>query len=111
MIHIPGFGFQLLLAFGGFIFHLLKQWNESIKRKEVFIVKSFVISIAMNLVSIPIIIYLGNTMSSDLIVMSPLTCVMAGVFGSSMLSGFINSKKPKEIVEEGTPIIKPTIKP
>lgn len=106
----PQFGFQMLLALGGFAFHLLKQWNESVKRKEVFLVKSLIISILMNLIAIPILIYIGGTLPSDLIVMSPLTCVIIGSFGASMLSGFINSKKPKDTVDEGTPVIDPTKK-
>lgn len=104
------FPLQLLLAFGGFLFHLLKQWQESVKRNEVFIVKSFIISIGMNVIAIPILIFIGGTLSSDLIVMSPLTCVIMGYSGSSMLDGFVNTKKPKEIVSEGTPVIAP-VKP
>lgn len=103
----PQFGFQMLLALGGYAFHLLKQWNESIKRKEVFIVKSFIISICMNLVAIPILIYIGGTLPSDMLVMSPFTCVIIGAFGASMLSGFINSKKPKETVEEDIKTLDP----
>lgn len=91
------FTLQLLLAFGGWAFHLLKQWQESIKRKEEFVLKSFLLSIAMNLIAIPILIFIGGTLPSDLLVMSPLTCVIIGSFGSSMLSGFVNVKKPKEI--------------
>lgn len=107
MIQIPDFGFEMLLALGGYAFYLLKQWNESIKRKEVFIVKSFIISICMNLLAIPLLIYVGNTMPNDLLVMSPITCIVIGAFGASMLSGFINSKKPKEIVSDETKVIDP----
>lgn len=101
------FGFQMLLALAGFLFHFLKQWNESIKRNEHFIKKSLFISIAMNLIAIPVLIFIGGTLPSDLLVMSPLTCVIIGSFGASMLSGFINSKKPKEMIDEDTPVIKP----
>lgn len=107
---IPQFGFECLLAGGGYAFYLLKQLNESIKRKEVFIVKSFILSIAMNLLAIPLVIYIGNSLSSEVVVMSPLTCVIFGAFASSTLSGFINTKKPKEIVDDETKVIDPTIK-
>ena len=84
----------MLLAFGGFAFHLLKQWGENIKRKDKFDNRLLVISIAMNLIAIPILVFIGGTLPADLLVMSPLTCVIIGAFGSSMLAGFINTKKP-----------------
>lgn len=90
---------QLLLAFGGYIIHLLKMWIESIKRKETFITQTFYISIAMNVISIFILIYIGGTLPSDIVVMSPITCVIMGWFSSSMLSGIVNLKKPKDINE------------
>lgn len=90
---------NLLLAAGGYAIHLLKMWLEAIKRKEKFIKDVFFISIAMNVISIFILIYIGQSLPADLIVMSPLTCVMIGTFGSSMLAGFINIKKPKDINE------------
>lgn len=90
---------QLLLAIGGYTIHLLKMWMESVKRKEVFISKIFFISIAMNVISIFIMIYIGGSLPPAIVVMSPLTCVIMGYFGSSMLSGFINLKKPKDINE------------
>lgn len=90
---------QLLLAAGGYAIHLLKMWGESIKRKEKFVKETFFISIAMNVISIFILVYIGDTLPSDMIVMSPLTAVMIGTFGSSMLSGIINIKKPKDINE------------
>ncbi len=90
---------QLLLATGGYAIHLLKMWGESIKRKEKFIRETFFISIAMNVISIFILVYIGDSMPVDILVMSPLTCVMIGTFNSSMLSGIINIKKPKDINE------------
>lgn len=91
------FGFQLLLAFGGFLFHLLKQWRENIVRKQEFDKRLLLISFLMNMIAIPILIFIGGTLPSDLLVMSPLTCVIIGGFGSSMLSAFINAKKPKDV--------------
>lgn len=88
---------QLALAVGGYAFHVLKQWFESTKRNESFVNKAFYISIPMNILAMTLLVYIGNTLPPDLIVMSPLTCVMMGTFGSSMLSGFINVKKPKNI--------------
>lgn len=90
---------QLLLAGGGYAIHLLKMWAESIKRKERFIKETFYISIAINVISIFILCYICDTLPTDVLVMSPLTCVMIGTFGSSMLSGIINIKKPKDINE------------
>jgi len=90
---------QLLLATGGYAIHLLKMWGESIKRKEKFVKETFLISVAMNIISIFILVYIGDSMPTDILVMSPLTCVMIGTFGSSMLSGIINIKKPKDINE------------
>lgn len=91
---------QILLAFGGFAFHLLKQYQEAIKRNEVFITKIFWASIASNIIAIFILIYTGNTLPPELIVMSPLTCVIMGAFSGSMLSGFINAKKPKDSIPD-----------
>jgi hypothetical protein len=94
-----GFYEQLMLAFGGYALHLLKMWLEAIKRKEDFIKQSFYISIAMNVISIFILIYIGGGLPPDILVMSPLTCVLIGSFNSSMLGGIINLKKPKDINE------------
>ncbi len=88
---------SILLATGGYVIHLLKMWLESIKRKEDFVVKTFIIGIAMNLISMAILIYIGRTLPPDLLTMSPLTCVLIGSFNSSMLAGIINLKKPKDI--------------
>lgn len=90
---------ELLLAMAGYIIHLLKMWGEALKRKERFIIETFYISIAMNVISIFVLIYIGDSLPPDLIVMSPLTCVIIGTFGSSMLSGIVNIKKPKDINE------------
>jgi hypothetical protein len=90
---------QILLAAGGYAIHLLKMWGESIKRKEKFVKETFYISIAINVISIFILVYIGGSLPADVLVMSPLTCVMIGTFGSSMLSGIINIKKPKDINE------------
>jgi small basic protein len=90
---------QLLLATGGYALHLLKMWGESIKRKERFVKDIFFISIAMNVISIFILVYIGDSLPTDVLVMSPLSCVMIGTFNSSMLSGIVNIKKPKDINE------------
>lgn len=90
---------QLLLAAGGYAIHLLKMWGESVKRKEKFVRETLLISIAINVISIFILVYIGDSLPADILVMSPLTCVMIGTFGSSMLAGIINIKKPKDINE------------
>jgi hypothetical protein len=90
---------QLLLAAGGYVLHVLKMWYEAKKRQEKFIQDTFFISIAMNVIAIFILVYIGGSLPPDLIVMSPLTCVIIGTFGSSMLSGIVNIKKPKDINE------------
>jgi uncharacterized membrane-anchored protein len=84
-----------LLAGGGYVFHLLKMYGESLKRNEEFLKKPFIVSVASNLVAIIILIYIGGTLPPDLLVMSPLTCVIIGGMASSLLSGFIAIKKPK----------------
>jgi len=98
---------QILLAFGGFAFHLLKQYQEAIKRNEVFVTKLFWVSIVSNVIAIFILIYIGGTLPPDLIVMSPLTCVIVGSFSGSMLSGFINAKKPKDSIPEDVKTMDP----
>ena len=90
---------EILLAAGGYAIHLLKQWGESLKRKEKFVKETFFISIAMNVISIFILIYIGDTLPADVLIMSPLTCVIIGSFNSSMLSGIVSIKKPKDINE------------
>lgn len=104
---MPDFSTQILLALGGYAFHLLKMYGESLKRQEVWLVKPLVVSVAANLLAIFLLIYVGDKLPPDLIVMSPLTCIIIGSFGSSMLSGFINIKKPKDIVPDDVPVIKP----
>ncbi len=89
----------MLLAFGGYLFHMAKQYGESIKRNEKFDKRLVAVNLVMNLIAIPILVFIGGTLPSDLLVMSPLTCVIIGAFGSSMLSGFINIKKPKEVTD------------
>lgn len=91
------FALKMLLAFAGFLFHLLKQWGESIKKKEVMDTRIVLIKLGMNIIAIPVLIFIGDSLPSDLLVMSPLTCVIIGSFGSSMLSGFITAKKPSGI--------------
>jgi small basic protein len=98
---------QILLAFGGFLFHLGKQYQEAIKRDEVFVTKIFWASVVTNIIAIFILIYCGNTLPPELIVMSPLTCVIMGAFSGSMLSGFINTKKPKDSVSDDVKIMNP----
>jgi len=96
------FGIDLLLAFGGFLFHMLKQVGENIKRKEKFDKRLLAIHVAMNLIAIPILIFIGGTLPEDLLVMSPLTCVIIGAMGSSILSGFINTKKPGNVSDNNS---------
>lgn len=86
---------QLLLAYAGFLFHLLKLWYAATNRKEGFINKQLGIWVAMNLLASSLLVYIGGSLPPDLIVMSPLTCIIIGFFGSSMLSGFIQVKRPK----------------
>lgn len=88
---------NLLLAFGGYVFHVLKMWYESTNRNEVFITKAFYISIPMNVVAIVLLTIVGKSLPPDLIVMSPFTCILIGYSASSMLSGFINIKTPKSV--------------
>lgn len=104
---MPDYATQLLLAFGGYAFHLLKMYGESLKRQEVWLLKPFIVSVAANLLAIFLLIYVGDQLPPDLIVMSPLTCIIIGSFGSSMLAGFINIKKPKDIVPDDVPVLKP----
>lgn len=86
---------SMILAVAGYAFHLLKLWHEATKRNEEFVNRAFFISVPMNLLSIGILVYIGDKLPEDLIVMSPLTAVIIGFFSSSLLAGFINVKKPK----------------
>lgn len=88
---------NILLAFGGYLFHLLKMYQSSLTRKEEFITKPFLVSVAANVLAIFLMIYVGGTLPPDLFSMAPLNVLILGFFGSSMLSGFINIKKPKSI--------------
>ena len=94
---MPQYLENYILAIGGFLFHLLKMWLTSVNRKENFITKPTLIWVGMNLVAGALLIYIGERLPADLIVMSPLTCVIIGVTGSSMLAGFINVKRPKDL--------------
>jgi hypothetical protein len=93
----------LALAEAGYIFHLLKQWYEAEKRKQTIWTRSFFISIPMNQIGLLILVYIGNQLPEDLLVMSPLTAVMLGFFNGSLLSGFINIKKPKIELDDEEP--------
>jgi hypothetical protein len=91
----------MLLAFGGHAIHLLKLYSESLRRKEEFINKSFLASEMSNLIAIPMLVWMADYLPPELFVMSPLGAVIIGTFASSMLAGFINVKKPKEIDSVG----------
>lgn len=86
-----------LLALGGFLFHFLKMWMSALNRKENFLNKPMYLWIAMNLLASCILVYIGPTLPPELIVMSPLTCVLIGVSSSSTLSGIIKIKQPKDL--------------
>ena len=88
---------NILLAFAGHAFYLSKLWGESIKRKEEFITKSFIASEISNVIAIPIMVYIAPTLPPELFIMSPIGAIIIGWLGSSMLGGFINVKKPKDI--------------
>lgn len=88
---------NILLAFGGYLFHLLKMYYASLVRKEEFITKPFAVSVAANLLAIFLMIYVGGSLPPDMFSMAPINVVVMGFFGSSMLSGFINVKKPKSL--------------
>ena len=85
----------LVLAIGGYIFHLSKQYGEAVKRREEFVTKLFLMSVFSNVVAIPLLIYIGDYLPDDLLVMSPVTAVIIGALSSSILSGIIAVKKPK----------------
>lgn len=86
----------IALAFGGHIFYLCKQLLENIKRKEKFNKEVFLISEAMNIMAIFLLVYLAIEAPTAWLTMSPITAILIGAFGSSMLSALINTKKPKE---------------
>lgn len=87
----------MLLAFGGHVIHLLKLYGESLKRNEAFVTKIFIVSEAANIISIPMLIWISKYLPPELFVMSPIGAIIIGTFASSMLAGFINVKKPKEV--------------
>lgn len=87
----------LLLALGGHAFHLAKTYAASIKRNEEYVTKSFVANEISNIIAIPLLCYIGPTLPPDLFVMSPITAIVIGFAASSLLGGFINVKKPKDV--------------
>jgi len=84
------------LAFAGHAFYLLKQQLENIKRNQKFNGQVFFLSEGMNVIAIFLLVYLGIQAPSDWVTMSPVMAIMIGGFGSSMLSGLINTRKPKD---------------
>ena len=84
------------LSFAGYLFHLLKQWGENIKRGDKFRPGSFAISFSSNILAIFILNYLALKAPSDWLVMSPVMAILIGVAGSSMLNGIINTRMPKD---------------
>lgn len=91
--------FYILLAFGGHIFYLMKQQLENIKRKDKFNWQVFFLSEGMNIMAIFLLVYLGIQAPAEFMKMSPMSAIMIGVFGSTILSSLINTKQPKEITE------------
>lgn len=90
------------LAFAGHAFYLLKQQLENLKRKQKFDAQAFILSEGMNIIAIFLLVYIGIQAPSDWLTMSPVVAIMIGGFGSSMLSTFINTKKPKDLDTETT---------
>lgn len=94
---MENFWLYMGLALGGHVFYLLKQLLENVKRNQIFDKRIFIISEAMNLIAIPLLVYIGTLMPTEILTMSPVTAIMIGGFGSSLLSGIINTRKPKDI--------------
>lgn len=94
--------FYILLAFGGHVFYLMKQQLENIKRKDKFNMQIFALSEGMNIMAIFLLVYLGIQAPAEFMKMSPMSAIMIGVFGSTILSSLINTKQPKESVESTT---------
>lgn len=90
----------LLYAFAGHAIHFLKLWNESIKRKEVFVNKSLIINEVIHLISMPILIKLLPELPPTWFVMSNGAALVIGVSASSILAGFINVKTPKDLTSD-----------
>jgi hypothetical protein len=84
-----------LLALAGFIFHFLKLLYTSLNRKEKFLSHRLLVWSLMNILAAAILVYIGESLPPEILVMSPIACVLIGFSGSSMLSGFINVKTPK----------------
>lgn len=91
-----------LLALGGVLIHFLKMWLQAEKRKEKFLSRPTILLLTLNLLSSALLIYIGPTLPPELVVMSPLTCVLMGIFGSSMLTGLVNARRPKNANDEQT---------
>lgn len=91
----PEFVEYLVLAYGGYLLHLLKMYGQTVKRKEEFITKMLTVSIVSNIIAIALLVYVAPTLPPELFVMSPITAIVIGWFGSSLLAGIINVKKPK----------------
>lgn len=86
---------HFLLALGGFVFHFLKLLYTSLNRKEKFLSAKLLVWSLMNVLAALLLVYIGDSLPPELIVMSPITCILIGFSGSSMLSGFIQVKTPK----------------
>lgn len=105
------FWLYILLAAAGHVFYLLKQQLENVKRQQKFDGQTFLLSEGMNIIAIPTLIYLGIQVPTDWLTMSPITALMIGSFGSSLLSGLINTRKPKDDDTETTTLTTTLIKP
>jgi len=87
----------LIYAFAGHAIHFLKLFGESQKRNEGFVNKSLLINEAIHLISMPLLIKLLPELPPTWFVMSNGAAVIIGVSASSILSGFINLKTPKDL--------------
>lgn len=99
---------QYLLCGAGLLLHFLKMWYSAVTRKDKFITQKTVLFCAINIISAGILIYIGRTLPPEILVMSPITCVLIGFSGSSMLAGVLNTKRTKTagvIYEEETTIL------
>lgn len=104
---MANFWLYISLAAGGHIFHLCKQWLENHNRKQIFDWQKFAVSEIMNVIAIFLLTYLAINAPSDWLTMSPVVAIMIGGFGSSILSGLINTKKPKDEADVQTPYSAP----
>jgi heme exporter protein D len=89
----------IFLALGGYAFHLSKQYLESVKRNEQFVTKLLKASVLSNLIAIPLLVYVGDKLPDDFLVMGPVAAIIIGALSSSLLSGLISIKKPKDLPE------------